>query len=468
MKQDEPVITAEAVLQATGGRMLRGESAWPCRGISTDTRTLVPGNLFIALTGSRFDGHACLAAAAEKGACGLLIRSDWPLLEREALALPVIGVPDTLRAMGDIAHAWRRRFSLPVVTITGSSGKTTTKEMLGAIASLSGEFLKTEGNLNNLIGLPQTLLGLREEQRLAIVEIGTNSPGEIARLATIAAPTVGLITNIGPAHLEGLGSLAGVREEKGSLWRIMDGQGTAIFNHDDPEIAVLAKRWRGQGVTFGLNAGADVAAQDIESAAPEGVRFLLTIAGTSLPIRLHTPGEHNVANALAAAACAWTLGFDLALIAAGLAAFRPAPGRSEVRTLANGAHLIVDTYNANPASVGEALRTLAGLRGGGRAVAILGDMLELGNEANQWHARIGDLAARTGIDHLYLKGNFADQTAAGAIAGGLPAGRITLFEDPRMVLDHLGPRLKKGDWILVKGSRKMRMEAVAEAIESGI
>ena len=465
MTQDPPTITAAEMLAATGGRILRGDSRWSGRGISTDTRTLAAGNLFLALAGSNFDGHDHLAAAAARGAAGLMIRMDrWAELGLNAPPLPVIGVPDTLRALGDIAHAWRQRFLLPLVAITGSSGKTTSKEMLAAIAFPTDPILKTEGNLNNLIGLPQTLLGLREEHRLAIVEMGTNSPGEIARLAAIAAPTVGLITNIGPAHLEGLGSLEGVREEKGALWTVMDGKGTAILNRDDPQIAVLAGRWRGERVSFGFGAGADVTARQIGAATPDGVSFTLRSGGIHLRIRLRTPGRHNIANALAAAAAARALGYDNHRIAAGLAAFHPAPGRSEVRALANGAHLIMDTYNANPASVGEALKTLAGLRGGGRLFVVLGDMLELGDQADQWHARIGALLAETGIDQVYLKGDFARRTAEGAIAAGLPGERITLFDTPRTVLDHLGSRLKKEDWILVKGSRRMKMEAVAEAI----
>ncbi len=210
MTDAAPILSAEEILKATGGAPLRGGHGWSCRGVSTDTRTLAAGNLFIALAGENFDGHDCLAQAADRGASGLLIRAD--AAEKLASApekLPAIGVPDTLRALGDIAGDWRRRFPVPLVAITGSSGKTTTKEMVATIAARTRNILKTEGNLNNQIGLPLTLLKLREEHELVIVEMGTNSPGEIATLAAIAAPDVGLITNIGPAHLEGLGSLDG-------------------------------------------------------------------------------------------------------------------------------------------------------------------------------------------------------------------------------------------------------------------
>ena len=465
MTDAAPILSAGEILKATGGAPLRGGRGWSCRGVSTDTRTLAAGNLFIALAGENFDGHGCLTKAAERGAAGLLIRAD----AAEKLAatpeeVPAIGVLDTLRALGDIASDWRRRFSVPLVAITGSSGKTTTKEMVATIAARARNILKTEGNLNNRIGLPLTLLKLREEHELVIVEMGTNSPGEIATLAAIAGPDVGLITNIGPAHLEGLGSLETIREEKGSLFEVMAGRGTAILNHDDPAIGLLAGRWRGKGITFGLGPGAEVTGQRIEPAGPEGVRFNLVIDGIGAPVFLAAAGEHNVINALAAAAASWALGFDRHEIAAGLAAFHPVPGRTEIRRLGNGAFLMIDTYNANPASVREALKTLQGLRGSGGAIAVLGDMLELGERSEALHKEIGTLLADASIHDLFLKGSLTKALAAGAIRRGFPAERITFFEAPEEVVSSLRSRLKKGDWILIKGSRKMKMEAVAEKI----
>jgi len=465
MRDDPPALTAAEILKATGGTPLRGGTEWGCRGISTDTRTLRAGNLFIALRGENFDGHDCLAAAAEKGAAGLLIDSER-LGKAAGLheELPVIGVPDTLEALGAIARDWRLRHPVPVVAITGSSGKTTTKELLAAIASGSRAVLKTRGNLNNLIGLPQTLLELGAGHELAIVELGTNRPGEIARLAAIAAPDVGLITNIGPAHIEGLGSLEGIREEKGELFRVMAGRGTAVINHDDDAIAVLAERWRGRSVTFGLLPGAEVTARRIGEATPEGVGFEIVIDGVGAPVHLAVPGRHNILNALAAAAAAWALGFDRQAITEGLAAFRPVPGRMEVRRLANGARLIIDAYNANPASVREALSTLRELRGPGSAFVILADMLELGERAGELHAEIGTALAEAGVDRVYLRGTLSRFTAEGARKAGFPTERIVLFDDPGPVVADLQSRLRTGDWILIKGSRKMKMEAVAEAI----
>ncbi len=465
MTDTVPVLSAEEILKATGGAPLRGGQGWSCRGVSTDTRTLAAGNLFIALAGENFDGHDCLARAADRGASGLLIRADAAKkLASAPEKPPAIGVPDTLRALGGIAGDWRRRFSVPLVAITGSSGKTTTKEMVSTIAARTQNILKTEGNLNNQIGLPLTLLKLRKEHELVIVEMGTNSPGEIATLAAIAAPDVGLITNIGPAHLEGLGSLTAIREEKGSLFEVMTGRGTAILNHDDPAIGLLAGRWPGKRITFGLGPGADVTGRRIAPAAPHGVRFDLFIDGIGIPVSLAAAGEHNVMNALAAAAASWALGFDRHEIATGLAAFLPIPGRSEIRELGNGAFLMIDTYNANPASVREAIKTLQGLRGSGGAVAILGDMLELGERSETLHQEIGMLLADAHIHDLFLKGSLTKALAAGAMHGGFPAERITFFEDPEEVVSSLRSRLKKGDWVLIKGSRKMKMETVAEKI----
>jgi UDP-N-acetylmuramoyl-tripeptide--D-alanyl-D-alanine ligase len=458
-------LSAEEILKATRGLPIRGGHGWFCGGISTDTRTLTAGDLFIALAGENFDGHDCLAKAVERGAAGLLIRADTAKkLAMPPEELPVIAVQDTLIALGDIARDWRQRFPIPVVAITGSSGKTTTKEMVATITSRTRTTLKTEGNLNNQIGLPLTLLRLRKNHELAVVEMGTNSPGEISMLAAIAVPDVGLITNIGPAHLEGLGSLEAIREEKGSLFEVMAGQGMAIINHDDPAIGILAGRLQGKQVTFGLGPGATVTARKIEMAGSEGVRFELVIDGIGVPVFLAAAGEHNVRNALAAAAAAWTLGFDHSEIAAGLAAFRPVSGRTEIRQLGNGVYLIIDTYNANPASVREALKTMQGLRGNGNAIVVLGDMLELGERSDQWHEEIGALLADMNIQDLFLKGSLTRNLADAAIRKGFPVKRIAFFEDPQQVVSSLRSRLKKGDWVLIKGSRKLKMEAVATSM----
>jgi len=459
-----PTFSARELIEATGGKALRGGIQWQCQGISTDTRTLAAGNLFVALQGENFDGSDYLEKAAQ-AAAGLLIQFN----RQNKLAsvpenVPVIGVSDTLHAYGSIASRWRRSFAIPVVAITGSSGKTSTKEMIAAIVARTRKILKTEGNFNNQIGLPFTLLKLQKAHQLAVVEMGTNTPGEIARLAAIARPDIGLITNIGPAHLEGFGSLRAIAKEKGSLWKGMAGQGTAIINNDDPAISALAFAWEGKRLSFGLREGADITARNIAQAGAGGIHFNLFIAGSPVAVFLAATGLHNVKNALAAASVAWELGIDRAEIAAGLADFRPVSGRTEVRRLLNGAHLIIDSYNANPSSVAEALKTLQEVRGEGKAIAILGDMLELGKAAKKWHREIGAIAAAGTINFLFLKGNLVRCLAEEAIKSGFPRESVTFFEKPEEVVSRLRPLLEKGDWVLVKGSRKMKMDAVAEEI----
>jgi UDP-N-acetylmuramoyl-tripeptide--D-alanyl-D-alanine ligase len=465
MRKALPYFSVSELIEATKGKFLRGESGGGCRGVSTDTRTLEKGNLFVALKGENFDGHDYLDGAAKRGAAGLLIRIDHQeRLSSTPEKLPAIGVGDTLDAYGQIAGYWRRRFNIPVIAITGSSGKTTTKEMVAAITSRKIHTLKTEGNLNNQIGLPFTLLGLRKEHRIAVLEMGTNSPGEIFKLATIARPDIGLITNIGPAHIEGLGSLNAIAQEKGSLWKAMSGQGTAIINSDDPLLASIAEEWAGKRVTFGIGNKSDVTARHIKASGAEGIRFDLCCRDETAPVFLAAVGNHNVKNALAAAATGLSLGLTLQEIAAGLADFRPLPGRTQIVRLAKEIHLLVDTYNANPYSLAQAIKTLQELRGGKKTIAVLGDMLELGETAEKWHYETGSLVAKSSVDFLFLKGDLMKSLAQGAIQSGFPGEKIFFFKNPAEVASRLLHLLDYGDWVLIKGSRKTKMEEVAEEI----
>jgi len=432
-------------------------------GVSTDSRQCAPGNLFVALQGENFDGHHFLDQAIQKGAAGLLIHRRP---EKTPHDLPVILAPDTLQALGDLAHFWRRRFSPTIIAITGSSGKTTTKEMAAAILESGRNILKTEGNFNNLIGLPLTIFNLNHDHTLAILELGTNRRGEIARLTKIATPEIGLITNIGPAHLEGFASLAGVAEEKMDLFLNMPRSGTIIINRDDPFLRNSGDAWTGRCVSFGLKEGADVGAEKIAYRHDQGTSFTLRIGKDRQEVVMPIAGEHHVMNALAAAASARVAGATIADIGRGLTNFSPVPGRMEVLPLGNGAFVINDTYNANPASVGEALKTLNNLKGKGRSVVVLGDMLELGNQEEIWHQEIGGLLADTGVDRVYLRGRLAGATAAGASKQGLPASSVIFREDPEEIAGDIISYAKEGDWILVKGSRRMRMETIVEMIVS--
>ena len=459
------VLSCREILDATSGALRRGDIERIFHGVSTDSREAVKDTLFIPIEGERFDGHDFLLPAVRNGAVGLLIREGK---EEKGKGVPqditVIRVPDTLRALGDIAHRWRRKFDVPVVAITGSSGKTTTKEMVATVAGLTKRVLKTQGTRNNLVGLPQTLLELDEGHDIAVVELGTNRPGEIGRLAAIALPNIGLVTNIGPAHMEGLGSLDAIREEKGDLYRFMVETGVAIINLDDDAAAILGRRWQGAKVTFGIRRPADVTAEGIGKVGETGTAFVLKAGGRTEKVSLQAAGRHNVANALAAAAVTWALGCELGVICRGLSSFTPVAGRMEIRRLANGALLIDDTYNANPSSTGEAIKTLDELREKGGSIVILGDMLELGAGAEDMHAEIGALLAASGVNAVFLKGQYAEATAEGAIKAGMSRDRIHFFESAQDILAYLRGCLKKSDWILIKGSRKARMEEITEAV----
>lgn len=444
--------------------MLRGSVETVFADVSTDTREPQSGKLFIPLRGARFDGHGFLAAAATDGATGVLLeKGREECLKGISVGVTAISVDDTLTALGDVAHYWRTKFNIPVVAITGSAGKTTTKEMTARILGRVMNTLQTEGNFNNLVGMPLTLLKLRKTHAAAILEMGTNVPGEIGRLSRIAAPGIGLITNVGPAHLEGLKSVSMVKEEKGELFRHLPGDGTAVVNIDDEAVRELAGRRSGHRINYGLQGWADVTASELSS-GPWGLSFVLKIGEDRGRVKMVAAGAHNLVNALAAAAISHALGTSPEVIRQGLQDFKNVPGRMEVIPLRNGVFLINDTYNANPVSVREALIALKDLRGAQRGIAILGDMLELGEQTTAWHEEIGGLLAATGVERVFLQGAFAAATAAGALKKGMPAARIFYPATPAEMLAELSSTWRAGDWLLVKGSRATKMEAVVQEI----
>jgi UDP-N-acetylmuramoyl-tripeptide--D-alanyl-D-alanine ligase len=452
------------ILVATDGILIRGSADTVFESVSTDTREPQVGKLFIPLKGQRFDGHSFIATAVKNGATGLLIgEGEEDRLKEIRASVTVIRVPDTLSALGAVAHFWRKKFAIPVAAITGSAGKTTVKEMTARITMLKKNTLKTEGNFNNLVGLPLTILRLRDEHEVAILEMGTNTPGEIARLSRIAAPTVGLITNIGPAHLEGLKSIDAVREEKGELFRNLPEGGIAVVNGDDKAVRTLANRRKGLEVTYGLTGNADVTAEEVAT-SQAGVSFILRIGDKRGKVDMAVAGSHNVVNALAAAATSWALGTAPEIICRGLRDFKPISARMEIHCLKNGAFLIDDTYNANPVSVRGALSTLRSLRGKHNGTVILGDMLELGDRAEELHEEIGGVLAATGVKAIFLKGDFSRITAAGAQKNGTPAECIFFTSTVEEIVAHLLISLEKGDWVLVKGSRAMKMEEIVKSI----
>lgn len=455
------------VLAATGGRLQGGTTTTTFGRISTDTRTLGAGDLFVALSGENFDGEAFVAAAVAKGAAGLLVSRE----PSPPQAVATVVVADTLRALGDLA-AWRRRQrpGLRVLAITGSSGKTTVKEMTAAILARKLPLLKTSGNFNNLVGLPLTLLQLQPEQRLAVLEMGMNRPGEIARLTEIAAPDFACINNIQGAHLLGLDDIQGVARAKGELFAGLAPTATMIVNLDDPLVRALARRHPQKQITFGLHRRAQVRATYIRPKGEAGIDFTLKIGREQVRVSLNCVGRHNVVNALAAAALAHGVGLSLEEIRLGLAAFTPYDKRMQIERLAAGVRLVNDTYNANPASMLAALETVAGLGRGQRTVAVLGDMLELGGESVAAHRKIGEAVARLGFSHLLAVGSFAGEMVAAARAAGLAGKKCRVCADKDEIIGQLQALLKsgglaEGDWVLVKGSRGMRMEYVIAGLK---
>ena len=464
-----PAFFVAEILTATGGRLIAGNKETKVFGVSTDSRKVSKGNLFIALQGENFDGHAFVQKAVDDGAACVMVSDIRRInLDRIKACAVIIEVKDTLRAFGDLAHAHRKRFSVPVIGLTGSSGKTTTKEMLSCILEQERKVLKTEGNLNNLIGLPQTIFRMTSQHEIAVLEMGTNMRGEIKKLTQIAAPDIGLITNVGPAHLAGFGTVDIVREEKGDLFFYMDPSGIAVVNLDDEAVGQVASRWSGRRVTFSMGAGADVSVNDIRKNGARGMSFNLLAGGCVHKVDMKVAGLHNIYNAMAAAATALACGISPDAIRRGLAAFAAVSGRMEILKLQNGAYLINDAYNANPASVREALLTLKDLKNGHNAFVFLGDMLELGDSAPEMHRRVGMLLATIGVKAAFLQGDFADVTAAGALTGGLAKEQVVFLKDDEEALSSLKKQLHKGDWILVKGSRRMKMDRMVARIREDV
>jgi len=434
----------------------------PFDGVSSDSRTIGRGQLFVALHGERFDGHRFLAEAAAAGAAGAIVARERLLAaaDRSAwAALPLIIVSDTRVALGKLAAHWRGRYGGPLVALTGSSGKTTVKEMLASVlraacGPASEAVLATRGNLNNDIGVPLMLLELRPQHRYAVIEMGMNHAGEIRYLAQLASPDVALVTNAGRAHIEYLGSEEAIARAKGEIYEDLKDDAVAVVNADDG----YAEMWREiagkhRRIEFGLN-GRDVGASyelhplasDIALRTPDG----------ETQVRLSAPGLHNVRNALAAAAVGVALGLPRAAIAEGLQRFPGVKGRLQQKPGPRGAVLIDDTYNANPDSVRAAIDVLAGVQG--KRVLVLGDMGELGGHGPELHAEVGTYARNAGIERLFLLGELAVHAAR---AYGAAARHC---HDVETLVSALTPELAPGVTVLVKGSRFMRMERVVEAL----
>jgi UDP-N-acetylmuramoyl-tripeptide--D-alanyl-D-alanine ligase len=459
--------TVQDILNATHGDLVAGDRGRSFASISIDSRRITDADVFVAIRGAVHDGHRFIREVVDGGVRGLVAGRtrivDLPAGLLQAGLVACVAVADTTRALGDLAAYHRKRSPAAVIAITGSNGKTTTRRMTAAVVSRRFAVLEPAKNLNNQIGVPLTLFNLEPHHEWAVLELGTNLPGEIARLAKICTPDVGLITNIGPAHLEGLGSLEGVLREKGSLLAGLAPGGRVVLNADDPRLQRLAGECGAEPLLFGQVAEAAVRAEGIEETA-RGIDFELALPGHRGTVRLSAHGRFMVHNALAAAAVGHLLGLGLEDIKKGLEGFRPVQGRMSVSTLSGGVHLIDDTYNANPASMEAAIATLQRLRGPARGLLVMGDMLELGPASAALHRDMGRCAAGAGVCKLLACGNFAEAVAAGAREGGMAAADIVAGSQAD-IGGVLLNELRAGDWVLVKGSRSMGMEAIVNVMQ---
>lgn len=445
-------LSLKQIADATDGQLFGND----CRvvALSTDSRKVEKGSAYLALKGERYDGHDFVADAVAKGAVAAIVSRPVEL------DLPKVQVANTLLALGLIAALNRQAFRGPVLALTGSCGKTTCKEMLVAILRRSNRVLATDGNLNNEIGVPLTLLNIKGEHDLAIIEMGAAKPGDIAYLCQFAKPDVALITNAAPAHLEGFGSLQAVANTKGEIYQALPENGTAVVNADDP----FAGQWRSQTVAnkvltvSRVNRDSDFFASDIQVTAT-GTRFQLHTPAGEQTVSLSVLGAAMVSNALLAAAAAWAVGASVADIGKGLAAVKAVKGRLHVQVLRDFT-LIDDSYNANPSSVAAAIDVLATFSG--RRVLVLGDMAELGVDTERLHHDIGVYAAQSGIDRLLSCGSLSRFTTQGAGA------MATHFADRDALLADLQNQLQTGDSILIKGSRSAGMEVVVNVIANTI
>jgi UDP-N-acetylmuramoyl-tripeptide--D-alanyl-D-alanine ligase len=467
------LFTVEELREVISVRVLAGEASPSAkrriRQVSTDSRSIKRGDLFVALPGERFDGHDFVPAVLAKGAVGVIVHDEYRVpdgLLRSERSVPFIfGVRDSLFAYQQLATHHRSRFAIPLVAVTGSNGKTTTKEMVAAVLAQRWRTLKTEGNFNNRIGVPHTLFRLSARHQAAVIEMGVDAQGQTTRLCEIARPTIGLITNIGPDHLEFFGSMEGSAQAKAELLDLLPATGTAILNADDPYFDYLAARARCFVVSFGCSEKAGVRAVNVASDIRKGTAFQLLLPGKAkpTPVTIKVHGSHNVMNALAAAAVGAALNLPGAAIAQGLAKFRPAAMRSQVISH-HGVQIINDCYNANPASMKAAIRLLAQWTPARQRIAVLGDMLELGQAAQQLHRELGQFVAEHELSSLIACGALGHEIAEGARRAGMDAAAIMEVPDAGEAAERVRAMVRRGDVVLVKASRGMKMEQVVQGL----
>jgi UDP-N-acetylmuramoyl-tripeptide--D-alanyl-D-alanine ligase len=457
------VFRLTEILTATQGTLTQGELDIPFGGVCTDSRRVRPGDLFVALRGENFDGHDFIPQAVERGAAGVIAHT--PILPHSH-TIAVIRVCDTLIAFGQIAALHRSRFSIPVVAVTGSVGKTTTKEMLGAILRARFNVLHAPASHNNEIGVPQTLLELNDAHQAVVLECAMRGAGQIRYLADIARPTVGIITNVGESHRAFFSSMEEIADAKGELLDAMDEHSVSVLNTDDAQFRRLRAKVRGTLLTFGENELADVHVSDVRSTPPT-LTFRVDAGAESVEVTLPFPGRHNALNAAAAMAAAATFGIDLTAAADALRGAHPPAHRMVTRQTPMGIAVLDDCYNASPSSMRAALETLRDWTPTGRRIAVLGDMKELGDRSLPAHYEVGSQVPLNKIDLLVTVGEEARQIAEGARAAGFNGPRVALCDTADEALRVVRSQILPGDVVLVKASRAMKLEVVVEGLVNG-
>ena len=432
--------------------------------VSTDTRTIAKGDLFIPLVGERFNGHDFLDSAQKKGACAVLVEKNYWQEAKPNLEMPVILVGDTLKALQDLAHYHRSKYDIPVIGITGSNGKTSTKDLIAAILKQKLNVVKSQGSFNNEIGLPLTLLEVNSDTQAVVVEMGMRGLGQITELANIAKPTMGVVTSVAPVHIDILKTIENIATAKGELPRNIDKSGKVFLNGENPW-CIKMKDWTEAEVNFfGFNDNCKYHAQIIEMDLYKS-KFKLKIGDQTKNVELPIPGEHNVLNALAAVGVAYELGFDLETISEGLKSATISEKRLEKIMLDSGIILINDTYNANPTSMKASINILSTSQAD-RRIAVLGDMYELGDYELEGHLSVGAHVCNNGADLLIVVGKLGQLIAKGALDSGMPKEKVFSFTNNNEAADFLKENLKQGDIVLFKGSRSAKIEEIVKAIDS--
>ncbi|MCX7921310.1 MAG: UDP-N-acetylmuramoyl-tripeptide--D-alanyl-D-alanine ligase [Clostridia bacterium] len=452
-------ISCQEIVKATNGVLVSGSINAEFTGISIDSRKISSGDLFIPIVGERFDGHDFIQSSLELGAEAVLTHKTIEKIENKI----VIKVDDTSKALRDIAEYYRTKFDIPFVGITGSVGKTSTKDMIASVLEQEFNVLKTQGNFNNEIGLPLTVFNLESSHEAAVIEMGMSGFGEISRLTSIVRPSIAVITNIGLSHIEKLGSRQNILKAKMEIFEGLRKDGLAVLNGDDKLLYGLKDLLKFRTVFYGMEEDVDYQAYNITPVGESGTYFEITIGSREYKVHVPVPGIHNVYNALAAIAAGIELKISMGKIVKGISQFSSGKMRQNIISH-KGFKIINDAYNASPQSMEAAISVLKDIAGNNRTIAVLGDMLEMGEWAYKAHIDVGKFAATKGIDYLITIGENGKNIAIGAQKAGVPEGNIHTFEDNNAANAFLKGLVKENDYILVKGSRGMRMEQIVESL----